>query len=115
MDAIVTARIPVEVKEQGNAILREIGSSPTRLINAAYRYLLATHELPSPRVVVEYDGSALGGSANKEVRVISAEMRLKAEALLAASTLPAPREGWEDRDYRQIIAEGRSVAYEALA
>ena len=46
MDAIVTARVPIAVKEQGNAVLREIGSTPTELINAAYRYVLATHELP---------------------------------------------------------------------
>ena len=39
-DAIVTARVPAEIKKQGNAVLREIGSTPTELVNAAYRYVL---------------------------------------------------------------------------
>ena len=46
MDATVSARIPVEVKKQGDALLREIGSSATELINAAYDYLLKTKSLP---------------------------------------------------------------------
>ena len=32
MDAIVTARVPAEVKEQGSAVLREIGATPTQLV-----------------------------------------------------------------------------------
>lgn len=46
MDAMVTARVPVEVKEQVNALLREAGSSPTELVNAAYDYYLHCGELP---------------------------------------------------------------------
>ena len=46
MDAIVTARVPAEVKEQGGKILREIGATPTQLVNAAYAYLLAERRLP---------------------------------------------------------------------
>ena len=45
-DAIVTARVPAEIKKQGNAVLREIGSTPTELVNAAYRYVLKERELP---------------------------------------------------------------------
>lgn len=48
MDATVTARVPVEIKEQGNALLKSLGSSPTQLINAAYRYLLKEKRLPEP-------------------------------------------------------------------
>lgn len=46
MDAMVTARVPIEVKEQVNARLREAGSSPTELVNAAYDYYLHCGELP---------------------------------------------------------------------
>lgn len=47
MDAIVTARVPVELKEQGGEILRSIGASQTDLVNSAYRFLLSTRRLPS--------------------------------------------------------------------
>lgn len=46
MDAIVTARVPVELKEQGSTLLKEIGSTPTQLVNAAYRFLLKEKRLP---------------------------------------------------------------------
>ncbi len=46
MDAVVTARVPVEIKEQGNALLKSIGSTPTQLVNAAYEFLLSEKELP---------------------------------------------------------------------
>lgn len=46
MDAIVTARVPVEIKEQGNALLRAMGATPTQLVNAAYEFLLKEGKLP---------------------------------------------------------------------
>ena len=46
MDAIVTARVPVAVKEQVGNLLREMGSTPSQLVNAAYEYVLAERELP---------------------------------------------------------------------
>lgn len=49
MDAMVTARVPAEVKEQVNALLREDGSSPTELVNSAYDYYLRHRRLPQER------------------------------------------------------------------
>ncbi len=46
LDAMVTARVPVEVKERVGSILREMGSSPTELVNAAYDYVLKYGKLP---------------------------------------------------------------------
>ena len=43
---MVTARVPVEVKDRVNAMLREMGSSPTELVNAAYDYVMKRGELP---------------------------------------------------------------------
>ena len=117
MDAIVTARIPVEVKEQGNAILREIGSSPTKLINAAYNYLLATHTLPSPHVAMEYQGSSDGGESRKKVRVVTKELRAELEWSLGETTLDMPQDFWDelgDLDYEDLIAEGKRADHEAL-
>jgi len=115
MDAIVTARVPVEIKEQGNAILKEIGSSPTKLINAAYDYLLATHQLPSLQVAVEYlEGPQTAEPQRKKVCIVTRSMRDEVEESLEACTLPEPKGGWDQRDYREIIAEGKKADYEAL-
>lgn len=46
MDGMVTARVPAEVRERVNGMLREAGSSPTELVNAAYEYYLRCGELP---------------------------------------------------------------------
>lgn len=46
MDAIVSARVPIALKERGNDVLREIGATPTQLINAAYEFILSERELP---------------------------------------------------------------------
>lgn len=50
MDAMVSARVPVEIKKQGDRKLKEIGSSATELVNAAYRYVLQYGELPRGKV-----------------------------------------------------------------
>ncbi|MEG0376062.1 MAG: type II toxin-antitoxin system RelB/DinJ family antitoxin, partial [Raoultibacter sp.] len=49
MDAIVTARVPVEIKEQANGVLKNIGATPTELVNAAYQYVLECEALPKAR------------------------------------------------------------------
>ena len=46
MDSIVTARIPVEVKNQVSEILESLGSNTTQLINAAFEYVLVTGIFP---------------------------------------------------------------------
>ena len=46
MDAMVSARVPVEIQKQGDSKLKEIGSSATELVNAAYKYVLEHGKLP---------------------------------------------------------------------
>lgn len=50
MHAMVTARVPAEIRDQVNAQLRAIGSSPTELVNAAYDYVLRTGQLPDAQI-----------------------------------------------------------------
>jgi antitoxin component of RelBE/YafQ-DinJ toxin-antitoxin module len=50
-DQIVAARVPVEIRERGNAILASLGSTPTQLINAAYLYVLEHKRLPVETVI----------------------------------------------------------------
>ena len=107
MDAIVTARVPVETKNQGAEILRRLGETPTRLVNAAYEYLLATGTLPKTPAAERDAAHGIG-----------TDERHGAEEFLAETTLEAPESFWAglgDADYEGLLAEGRAAAYEALA
>lgn len=46
MDAMVSARVPVEIKKRGDSKLKEIGSSATELVNSAYEYVIEWGRLP---------------------------------------------------------------------
>ena len=106
MDAIVTARVPVEIKEQVGVILREIGSTPTKLINSAYEYVLRHHALPQEDPEIP---------AVMTIRRLTPEQQKEFDASFGAMPLPEPEGSWDMRDYREIIAEGRLADYEALA
>ena len=108
MDAMVTARIPVEFKEQGNRILKEIGSSPTKLVNAAYEYLIENRSLPPSRTGGPV-GSGQGGR-----RKLTAEQREALESFLARTDLSFAAKA-TDEDYKRIIAEGKARRYEELS
>ena len=103
MDTIVTARIPVEKKERAIPILEGLGSSTTKLINAAFDFLIATGSLPQ-------------ASAPSDVR--ASDSADAVEQFLEASTVDVPASFWKDlgeRSYKDFIAEGRLADYEALA
>lgn len=45
-DSIVTARVPREIRDQGEAALKKIDSSVTELINTAFECVIKTGKLP---------------------------------------------------------------------
>lgn len=103
MDAIVTARVPCEIKEQGNEILKKIGATPTELINAAYRYVLDNERLPNEKHPTFAEGMPL---SEDDISF----MRLS----IKASTLAVPESFWQDKTYRDILEKGKRADYEAL-
>jgi len=107
MDAVVTARVPVEIKEQGNAKLKSIGATPTELVNAAYRYVLKTGELPrANKHPLAQDG------ANRSRR-LSNQQRSELIASLSAMTLPAASD--DTRSFSELLAEARDERYAHLS
>jgi len=113
MDAIATARVPVEVKNQAAHILRRIGATQTDLINASYQYLLDTGQLP--------DAKDNGGGLKAQThgtrpvyRRLSDSQRAEFEDFIRAVRVPEPADGWDERNDREILAEGRAADYEAL-
>ena len=62
MDSIVTARVPVEVKNQVSEVLESLGLNTTKLINAAFEYVLVTGKLPDAHEDASLESSAKGFS-----------------------------------------------------
>ena len=105
-DAIVTARVPAEIKKQGNAVLREIGSTPTDLVNAAYRYVLKERELPK-------EASPLAGLAGQH-RILSLEQKERVPNRVRRTTLTAPAD-WGSKSFKELLAEARDERYARLS
>lgn len=112
MDSIVTARIPVEVKNQVSEVLESLGSSTTKLINAAFEYVLVTGKLPDA-----HDGASLEFSAKGSSHQLSEKDKEELSALFGKISVPAPASFWNDlgdSSYKEAISEWRSSDYEAL-
>ena len=112
MDSIVTARIPVEVKNQVSEVLESLGSNTTQLINAAFEYVLVTGKLPDAR-----EGAALEYSAKGSSRQLSEKDKEQLASLFGKISVPAPASFWNDlgnSSYKEAISEWRSSDYEAL-
>ena len=102
-DAIVTARVPAEIKKQGNAVLREIGSTPTELVNAAYEYVLKEGALPVHNPPLEPRVIRLTDAQKRELRERSEKM-----------TYAVPESFWQGKSYKELLEDAIKEKYEAL-
>ena len=112
MDSIVTARIPVEVKNQVSEVLESLGSNTTKLINAAFEYVLVTGKLPDA-----HEGTLLESSGKGSSRQLSEKDKEQLASLFGKISVPAPASYWNDlgdNTYKEAISEWRSSDYEAL-
>ena len=112
MDSIVTARIPVEVKNQVSEVLESLGSNTTQLINAAFEYVLVTGKLPDT-----HEGTTSELSARGSSRQLSEKDKEQLASLFGKISVPAPASFWNDlgdSSYKEAISEWRSNDYEAL-
>jgi len=104
MDSIVTARVPVEIKEQVNEVLAKIGATPTQLINAAYEYVLVHGALPEEHTVTAAQHKTLPQDRAQKLR-----------DTFERTTFAIPEAYWQNKSYKELIAEGKKADYEALA
>lgn len=112
MDSIVTARVPVEVKNQVSEVLESLGSNTTKLINAAFEYVLVTGKLPDA-----HEGTLLESFGKGSSRQLSEKDKEQLSALFGKISVPAPASFWNDlgdSTYKEAISEWRSNDYEAL-
>ena len=106
MDAMVSARVPVEIKKRGDAKLKEMGSSATELINSAYDFLLKNNALPgadSAHAVSESQTKVLSGE----------EARLFKEQWSTRSVLTG--RGYNGENFKELLDQARGECYARLA
>lgn len=99
-DSMVTARVPKGIKEQGDAILREIGASPTKLVNSAYDFVIAHRRLPS--------GNQDASQLKPGVRKLSAAQKKQLRS--RAGKLVVGRIQSED-SFRDLLNEAKNERY----
>jgi addiction module RelB/DinJ family antitoxin len=102
---IVAARVPGEIREQGNTVLAELGFTPTQLINSAYRYVLEYGRLP-------FEASA----PKPGKRVLPTErMEQIADELTALRVCGHDYSRDGTRSLKDVLEKERRAEYEALA
>ena len=102
--ALVSARVPTEIKKQGNIILEKIGSSPTQLVNSAYQYIIDNGKLPSAEQELK--------PAKRKLDAMQIN-KIKARSLLMA--LPDSELALDGKDIKEVLAQKRRADYESLA
>lgn len=106
MDAMVSARVPAEIKKHGDQKLKELGSSVTELVNSAYAYLLECGELPketSPKAFETPLVKKLEGSDADSFR-----KKWDKRAILTAGE-------YDGTNFKEMLAQAREERYARFA
>lgn len=104
MDPMVSARVPLELRDQVNEGLRAIGSTPTELINSAYQYFLEHKMLPSD----------LKTPTRGKKRLSVEKMQDLAQSI-ETTTLQVEEESFKGLSYKELLRQELKDRYESLA
>ena len=104
MNPVVTARVTEGVRSRSIDVLREIGSSTSELINAAFDYVIKEHELPRPK-------STQGNEAGR--RTIGKEQREGLLSFMESVKAPTP-ERWNDALFEELLGQALEQRYAHL-
>ena len=104
-DTIVAARVPEEIKDQGNAILAKLGYTQTHLINSAYRYVLEFHRLPFESATPKPGKRTLDPKRKRQL----------SEELFALQVSTYDYSLGNTRTFKEALTEKRRAEYEAQA
>ena len=111
MDAMVSARVPIEIKQRGDKRLKEIGSTATELVNAAYHYVIEHGELPAahPDVRVhrgEHDQPQVKTLAGDAAQAFTAQWQMR-------SVLEV--RGYDGTNFKQLLDEAKDDYFARFA
>ena len=103
MDPVVTARVPEGIRSRGVDVLKEIGSSTSELVNAAFAYVIQEHKLPKSKDVV----------SKASLRQVSAQQLAQARSFMEDVCIAVPQQ-WDRRTFEDLLEEVRAEQYESL-
>ena len=104
MDPVVTARVPEGVRSRGVDVLREIGSTTSELINAAFDYVIQERELPRPKAKRMAQG---------EQRVLDESRKRQLESFMNDVKLDVPGR-WSDASFEKLLDQAMEDRYAGL-
>ena len=114
MSTMVSARVEDEIAAQANDILAQLGSSPTQLVNAAYKYVIEKRALPT---AAKNNGSNRAAASNKRTLTKKQAAHLHAffeSAMMPEGTLPEDALGSDGTEYDALIAAALREDYESI-
>lgn len=79
--SVISARIPKEIRDQGDAALKRLDSTVTELVNSAFEYVIKTGSLPTAP-------KSSGIPEKKIKRVFSPEQKTQFAYYLKATSVP---------------------------
>ena len=94
--------LPVEIKEQGDAVLKKIGSTPTELIDATYQYVIEHGELPKSLPSLD--------EVAERRRTLTPEQKAHIKASIDRMTLKAPA-SWAGKTFEELREEAMRERY----
>ena len=106
MDAMVSARVPVEIKKRGDSKLKELGANATELVNAAYRYVIDNGELPGAKAKESPDQPQTKTLSGKEAEAFKATW--DARAVLEARD-------YDGMNFKELLNAAREDRYARFA
>ena len=104
MDPVVTARVPEGVRDRGNEVLKDIGSSVTELVNAAFDYVIRERHLPQSNGTAS-ESSTLRRPTKKQIE--------QATAFMNAVKVDVPSQ-WANRSFEELLDEAMEERYAHL-
>lgn len=113
MDAMVTARVPVETKREANKILEALGMTPSQAINALYEYVATNRQLPELRSEeqIMYEGHP----RKIDPQALTPRMKQVIRATKAVrDQAPADWDEDAEKPFKELLDESRGSRYEAL-
>ena len=106
MNAMVSARVPVEIKRQGDCKLKELGSSATELVNAAYLYVIKHGALPGVQMPVVQD--------KPQVKTLSGDAAKAFKAQWDKRSVLEAKE-YDGHNFKDLLDEARGDYYARFA
>ena len=104
MDPVVTARVPAGVRQRGLEVLREIGSSTSELVNAAFAYVIQERQLPKPKAAAP---------AEPGRRCLSETQLRELAAFAQGVRVPVPQ-SWDDAPFENLLDNAMEQRYADL-